>query len=81
MSELISHARMAKMLGMSPNGLRKHVEAGNIPVAEQKGRFRRYDPEAAKAAYRDNVDLSKTRKARDKLHQQWRSRGALASAP
>ncbi len=62
MSELISHARMAKMLGMSPNGLRKHVEAGNIPVAEQKGRFRRYDSEAVKAAYRDNVDLSKTRK-------------------
>ncbi|MCF6199927.1 MAG: helix-turn-helix domain-containing protein [Hyphomicrobiaceae bacterium] len=62
MSELLSHARMAKMLGMSPNGLRKHVEAGNIPVAEQKGRFRRYDPEAAKAAYRDNVDQSKTRK-------------------
>lgn len=63
MSDLLSHAAMAKRLSMSPNGLRKHVEAGNIPVARKEGRQRWYDPAAVLAAYRDNVDRSKIRKS------------------
>ena len=74
MTDLISHTRMAKMLGMSLNGLKKHVEAGNIPVAKTSGKRRLYDPETAKAAYRDNVDLSKTRKP--ETERPARSRGA-----